>query len=162
MVTREAQSISDLQAELKNPADRRILPPTSSGCYNPNSNNELNTITQISAFQNRTLKESSTSSNETTDEEIAHLVCNKNPDIPNDYPAKGRRRNPADSRHWISDSNPDKRIPPLSPDENNPVVMLRNKISTKASSDSNFNTIKPKRWSDYRASWNQNFGSENQ
>ena len=66
------------------------------------------------AFQ-RQSKESSTSSNDTTDEEIVDLV------------------------------------------QKAPVVTLRNKIGTQVGTDANFNTIKPKRWSDYRASWNQSF-----
>ena len=36
-----------------------------------------------------------------------------------------------------------------------PVINLRNRLSTKAVSDANFNAVKLKRWSDYRASWNQ-------
>lgn len=34
-----------------------------------------------------------------------------------------------------------------------PRIPLRPKLSTKQ--DANFNVVKPKRWSDYRASWNQ-------
>ena len=102
MVTREVQSISDLQV-LSSNVELNML----------SSSVELNNT----AFQ-RQLKESSTSSNETTDEEIVELVQKK------------------------------------------PIVTMRSKLlSTKAASDSNFNTIKPKRWSDYRASWNQSFGS---
>ena len=74
MVTREAQSISDLQGELKNnPDTTRRIPPPSSGYY---PDNELNT--QTSAFQitnTRTLKESSTSSNASSTDSIVVSTC---------------------------------------------------------------------------------------
>jgi hypothetical protein len=39
-------------------------------------------------------------------------------------------------------------------------INMRNKLSTKALSDANFNAVKLKRWSDYRTSWNQHIGSK--
>ena len=64
---------------------------------------------------------------------------------------------PRDLKESSSESSEptDEEIVDIVQKTNNPVVQLRAKLSTSVQSDSNFNVVKPKRWSDYRASWNQ-------
>jgi hypothetical protein len=127
--TREVQSISDLHKIVQDNSDNNKAAAAAVSAFLPGKK-----ISQMSTLDNelvvllpRTEKESSCSSTETSETTDQE-----------EAPAR-KKVNNIQNYKSITEKISD----------------FKTKLSTKAVSDSNFNAVKLKRWSDYRASWHQ-------